>query len=610
MDGDTLYRLLLPLAVSFGIALLSTYAVRILAIKMRWIAFPRKDRWNTRTVALMGGIAVFASYIITLALFQPFSYLFVSLGAILMFAAGFWDDRFELKPLYKFLFQFLAASLLVASGQLISSAWPFWISIPVTYLWIVGITNAFNLLDNMDGLTAGTAVIVALILGGLSIKLGIYDMSLLAFILAGALAGFLVFNYHPAKIFMGDCGSMFIGYLIAALCLMLEPALTSISSASVIPVLVAITFLPIFDTSLVTFARIFKGRSPSQGGSDHVSHRLVFSGLSERSAVHILWGLSIIWGLLVLFFYPDYIHLFYILSTINIIGIFFFGIYLFRLDVYDHKELSKLELLVERMPPYFKRKMPLFALVGDIFLIISSFSLAHILRFEVWNNSIEQAVLDLLPGIIVLKIIIFAATGLYKGIWKNAGIPELIRILFATFVGSLAAGMYAWAYLGSYVSTSVFAVDFLVLLFLLASTRFSWKGLRKLMSMPTSEGANVLLYGAGDAGWMALTEIRHNSDLNFNPVGFVDDSPYKQKAKLQGLEVLGSYQNIPSICEEYEVEQVLICIRNLSNEKKEIIQQICLDQSIKCKEFMPVFDDVKTRSTKSESFISDYQNVI
>ncbi len=601
MVNILLNEISLPFAVSFFVALLSTHLVRIAAIKLKWISIPREERWNTRFVALMGGIAVFISFVVTFLIFQPLEYVMVGLGGVLMFGVGFWDDRFEIKPIVKFLVQFLAASLLIFGGFTINSAWPFWVAIPITYLWIVGITNAFNLLDNMDGLAAGTAVIVSIVFGGLALKFGLSSVATLSFILAGATGGFLVFNYNPAKIFMGDCGSLFIGYMLAAFPLMLEPALSAFSAASILPVLAAVSILPIFDTTLVTFVRLFKGRSPSQGGSDHSSHRLVFGGLSEKAAVHTLYGISAFFGLIVLLFYPANVQLFYMLFTISIVGLFFFGLFISRLDVYKEKHLSSIESMVQSIPPYFKRKVQLVTIIIDIVLITASFTLAHIIRFEAWSPQIEQAVIDVLPAVIVLKIVTLTAFGLYKSVWRYAGVSDLMRLFVSTCLSSVLAGVFAWAYATrGYLSVSVFAIDWFVFVFLLASSRFAFKGLRRLLAIPTNGGGNVVLYGAGDAGWLALSEIRQNERLHWDPVGFVDDSPYKQKGKIQELKVLGTYHDLISICEEHEVEEVLICIRKLPEDKKEFVKTMCSEKGIRCRKFIPAFNELSSGKYSEE----------
>lgn len=607
------YYMLLKLALPFAVALLlgvgSTYLVRILAVKMRWISIPREERWNTRFVALMGGIAIFVSFVVTGLIFQPSAYTYVSLGAVLMFGTGFYDDRFELKPIMKFLLQFLAASLLVVSGFLISSQWSYWLAIPLTYLWVIGITNAFNLLDNMDGLAAGIATVAAAIMGSLAYKLGVMPLAVFSFILAGSTAGFLVFNYNPAKIFMGDCGSLFVGYVLACLPLLIEPRLSEISSASILPLLVAIMAIPIFDTTLVTFMRIFKGRAPSQGGSDHSSHRLVYSGLSEKGAVNLLYSISLLFGLLVLFTYPEHVRLFYILLAIGLVGLVFYGLYLARLDIYQNDKQSPIEVMIDRMPGFLKRKVQLAALIMDIVLIIAAFTLAHFIRFELWTATIDEAIAQVLPGIIVIQVLTFASVGLYKSVWKYAGVAELSRIVFATLTAAILAGIYSEMYLGGYLSTSVFIIDWFLLLLLISSSRFAFKGLRRLFAIPASNGSNVLIYGAGDAGWLALSEIRQNANLTLNPVGFMDDSPYKQKGVIQGLKILGSYHDLMRICDRHEVEEVLVCIRKLPNNKKEMINEICNQKGIKCREFLPSFNEINAEKSSAElSYTLDYQN--
>src|SRR5699024_8095080 len=387
-----------------------------------------------------------------------------------------------------------------------------------------------------------------------------------------------------------------------------EPALTGVQPASILPVLITVLILPIFDTTLVTFVRVFKGRLPSQGGSDHTSHRLVFSGLSERAAVNTLYCIASFFGAIVLLFYPGQITLFYILFTIGILGLVFLGVYLSRLDVYEDEELSPIESMVESIPSYLKSKIQLGTIIVDITLIIVSFTLAHFIRFEGWSLTVEEAVIEVLPGIIVIKVVILAGMGLYKSVWRHAGVADLMRLFVASFLGSLLAGAFAWGYMGGYISASIFAIDWFLFMFLLASSRFAFKGLRRLFAIPTNGGKNVLLYGAGDAGWLALSEIRQNPILHLDPIGFIDDSPYKQNGKIQGLKVLGSYHQLKTICREYDVDVLLICIRNLSNDKKEMIKYMCLKSDIKCKEFLLVFNDLNSEEQpEKKEYSYEYQ---
>jgi UDP-GlcNAc:undecaprenyl-phosphate GlcNAc-1-phosphate transferase len=560
----------------------------------------------------MGGIGIFFSFLITLLIFRPFEHaipfndLMVGAGALLMFAAGFLDDRFELQPLTKFILQFLAASALVAGDLTISAAWPFWLAIPLTYIWIIGVTNAFNLLDNMDGLAAGIALIVSITVGGLAIKLGLPSIAAFSFILAGSTGGFLIYNYNPAKIFMGDCGSLFIGFMIAALLLRMEPTLSAIEPAGILPVFIAVVIIPIFDTTLVTFIRLFVGRSLSQGGQDHTSHRLVYSGLSERTAVHYLYGISVYFALLVILFYPALTRLFYLLFAASLVGLFFFGLYLSRLNVYEGEDASAMKLRLKSIPPFFKRNIQLGVIIVDVILIITSFALAHIIRFEHWTPQVDQAVTEVLPGVIVLKVLLLGAFGTYHRLWNYAGVADLVRLLMATFLGSLLAGVFSWIYMDGYLSISVFGIDFFVFTSLVVLSRFAFKGLRRLFATTHNGGAKVLLYGAGDEGWLALSEIRQNSSLKLDPVGFIDESPYKQKGKIQGLKVLGDFSSLLEVCEQYEIDEVLICIRDFPKEKREMVQMMCAENNIMCKRFTPAFNSLD----KDREPLPEYEELV
>ena len=214
-----------------------------------------------------------------------------------VFVIGLVDDILLLKPASKLVSQIAVAALLVYFGFRLHWLESRLLDSVLTMVWVVGLTNAFNFLDNMDGLCAGIALIVAIMLlagfwTGVSRENAAPEMTLLA-TLAGAAAGFLVFNFPPASIFMGDSGALLFGFSLAALTLGQEGVRASRSDVlSVIAGPAFVLLIPIFDTTLVTVARLLSGRSPAKGGRDHSSHRLVAIGLSERDAVLVLWGLA------------------------------------------------------------------------------------------------------------------------------------------------------------------------------------------------------------------------------------------------------------------------------------------------------------------------------
>jgi UDP-GlcNAc:undecaprenyl-phosphate GlcNAc-1-phosphate transferase len=220
-------------------------------------------------------------------------------GAVLVFVVGLADDVFgkDFPVWAKFAGQAAAAAVLITSG-VTTSLFPFaWMNVVVTLLWLVGITNAFNLLDNMDGLSAGVALMGCAVLLINAWSLGEFFISLLLLAFMGCLLGFLLFNFHPASVFMGDCGSLFIGYVLASLTL-LERYVTHASS-TLFPLLmpVMICAVPLLDTATVMFIRLWERRPIYVGDARHLSHRLVSMGFPQRTAVLLLYLLTFSLGL-------------------------------------------------------------------------------------------------------------------------------------------------------------------------------------------------------------------------------------------------------------------------------------------------------------------------
>ena len=280
------------LLLSFGL----TPLVRALALRGGIVAAPAADRWHGRTVPMLGGIAVmFATLIVVTAFGFSRQTAMVAVVSALMLGLGLLDDVRSLKPVSKLTVELVLACAVVALGHKLPWTGSPAIDALVTIVWIVGLTNAFNLLDNMDGLCAGISVIAALALCASTGALNRYAFVYTA-ALAGATLGFLRFNFQPASIFLGDCGSLFLGSSFALLTLSDAPdAQRGLISALVVPVFILL--LPIFDTTFVTISRKLSGRAASQGGRDHTSHRLVALGFSERHATLFLYALAGVGGL-------------------------------------------------------------------------------------------------------------------------------------------------------------------------------------------------------------------------------------------------------------------------------------------------------------------------
>lgn len=284
--------------VSAALAFVSTPATRWLARRWGAVAQPGIRRVHRSPVPLLGGIALYVGVTLAFVVFGQRDWLTEGIGilggATLMFLTGLWDDRFGLPPRVKFGANIVAGLFLIGFGVQVQlfGFWP--LDWAITLLWVVGITNAVNLMDNMDGLAAGITATGAAVFFGMAATQGQGLVASLAAALFGSALGFLFYNFAPAVSFMGDAGAYPLGFLLAALAIKLEFRTLPLASTWMAPILVLGVL--IFDTTLVTVSRIRRGLPVSQGGSDHTSHRLVQLGLSRPRAVMTLYVAALALG--------------------------------------------------------------------------------------------------------------------------------------------------------------------------------------------------------------------------------------------------------------------------------------------------------------------------
>ncbi|MBO9308324.1 MAG: undecaprenyl/decaprenyl-phosphate alpha-N-acetylglucosaminyl 1-phosphate transferase [Chloroflexi bacterium] len=288
------------LAVGFAASVSLAPLTRRLAQRIGLVDKPSARKVHQVPMPLMGGLAIYLAFLLALLIFgnQPAhlnELIAIVLCASFLAAIGFWDDRKELRPRTKYASQLAVALFCAAVGLRVDLFGNLLLDVALTVFWYVGIINAVNFLDNMDGLAAGSSAIAAFFLFLLSALQGQTLVSSLSAALCGALIGFLIYNFNPASMFMGDMGSLPIGFLLAVLGLKLRFATQAPAASWMIPILVL--GLPIFDTTLVVFTRLREGRSPAQGGKDHCSHRLVAMGLHPRLAVLTLYAVCALLGM-------------------------------------------------------------------------------------------------------------------------------------------------------------------------------------------------------------------------------------------------------------------------------------------------------------------------
>lgn len=289
--------------VALAITLFSTPLVRRAAFLLGFVDLPAQRKVHSLPMPLMGGVAIFMGAILAILLAFRQNFAPQIVGAVvaggLVALVGLLDDRLHLPPWLRLLVQFVAFVILAWFNVRVKLPIPLIFNLALTFFWLAGITNAINLLDNMDGLSAGVAGVAAAFMVLLGTMNGQYLVSALAAAILGACLGFLRYNFNPAQIFMGDAGAYFLGFWLGVLGIQLRFPTNTNTVTWMVPILVL--GLPIFDTSLVVFSRLRRGVHPFTAGKDHFSHRLVAMGFSQREAVLILYLIAGMFGMVALF---------------------------------------------------------------------------------------------------------------------------------------------------------------------------------------------------------------------------------------------------------------------------------------------------------------------
>jgi UDP-GlcNAc:undecaprenyl-phosphate GlcNAc-1-phosphate transferase len=578
------------------VSVICTLAVRAFAVKRGIVAKPKSDRWHKRPTAMLGGVAIFVAVAITYLALVPRTpeSLVVLGGAAFLFVVGLVDDIFSIRPYQKLIGQLIGAGILVLSGLNLPLTGFEIVDIWLTVFWVIGITNAINLLDNMDGLAAGIAAIAALSLALNFASNGLTNELLLVSALIGGLVGFLVFNFNPASIFMGDCGSMFVGFLLSGSVLLNQVGGRSRGIVAILAVPVLILFVPIFDTTFVTLLRKLWGRKASQGGRDHTSHRLVALGLSERSAVLMLYGFAVVAGVLALL-----VGQIGVVKSFALIGLFtvvlvIIGVYLSKVKVYEIEDEQQVaeENAVFAFLINVSHKRRIFEVFLDAFLI----TLAYYSAFALFMGSFEglgsfegspnwDLFLKTLPLLIVIKLGAFLVVGVYRGLWRYTSIGDLITFTKAVVLGSaLSVLAILLLYRFEGFSRTVFILDGILLLSAVVGSRMAFRVIRQMLPMPLAgDGRKVLIYGAGDGGEMVLRELNNNPEWNYQPVGFIDDDPLKKDKVIHGLKVFDGNGSLADICVKKDIAEILISVRNMPPEQLKTIREICRDNNVTLK---------------------------
>jgi UDP-GlcNAc:undecaprenyl-phosphate GlcNAc-1-phosphate transferase len=505
------------------------------------------------------------------------SWLPVLLASLAMFVVGVLDDRLQLTPVAKLVASLAIGAFLVfaLTGAEPAGAVPSGYTLIGT-IWFAGICHSINLLDNMDGLAAGVAMLAAAFLAGLlAASLG-QPLVVLLVALSGALLGFLYWNRPRARLFMGDSGSLFIGAVLAGASLV---PIFHTRIAFIHPgVLVALIFVvPLFDTAFVLVLRRLAGRSATKGGTDHVSHRLVSLGFSDRSAVRILYLLGAVGGGTAWWVANG------VEATLPVVALFavvvtLIGIYLARVPAYNAEDFIALQK--SSFAPFLKElafRWHAGQIMLDLVLITVCYYTAYRIRFDGQDlDNFLPYMETSLPIVLGCKLAAIYGSGLYRRSWETFGLRDLTAVARAVAMGSLMS-LAALYYLnrGEGFSRLAFALDGLLLAVAIVATRASFRTMSLVAATRNKRSRRVLVYGAGGYGQMLVRELRANSAWKMNPIGFLDDDPAKARRWIVGVPVRGSLDQLEPIMHRYAVDEVILSSPSINGSVEHQIRAVC-----------------------------------
>jgi UDP-GlcNAc:undecaprenyl-phosphate GlcNAc-1-phosphate transferase len=606
--------------ISVSISLLLTPLIRMLSRKANIYDGISERKIHKKPTPLLGGVPIFIAFNSTLLIgfflhnfyieeFLADKWKPLLLCQIIILVLGIVDDVKKLQPRIKFLIQIFAGSLLVLFGigiYIIRN--PFSpglihlgiLSIPVTIVWVVGITNALNLIDGLDGLAAGTSLIVCVSLFGISFLFQNIGMSFVALILAGSVLGFLRYNFFPAKIFLGDSGSLLLGFLLAVLSIQ-----GSSKGATFIAVLVPILALgfPIMETFLSMIRRFLKsvhmlefpdgngkfkalflnGFSMFEADKDHVHHRLLRLGFSHRRAVLVLYGLC---AALCAFAFLSVT-----LKNINItlfIGaiVLAFAIGIRSLKYQEFKILENGILLPLFNFPVLNKRF--FQAFFDLFLISAAYYFSFVLIFDNFGGYEKSLFIRTLPIVLVLKTAIFYGSGLYKRSWFDSSAEDLLMLTKSMVLSSIGSLLFLGLIfgVGSFKGMVFFLIDFYIAATFIMGYRISFKMVRSLYNRNSgNKGKKVLIYGAGHRGSIALDEMRNNGLHFLSPIGFIDDDIKKKGTIFHNYPVLGPFEDIEKLVSQNGVSEILISTDKIEKDRVDRLIDFCRQKGLIMRQF-------------------------
>ncbi len=606
-------------------ALLVTFITRLAARKLHFGEVPSDRKMHEKIMPHMGGIGIFAGFIwgilisslLLPAVFEQIisSYSGIIIASFFAVLLGAYDDLKGMNAAQKFSGEFIIAAILIFSGfsiKILDLPFGFTIdlgiwSVLLSFLWLVGLINAVNLMDGLDGLAAGVISISVIVIIFGAVQVQNWALLVVCLALLAGLFGFLKFNYHPASIFMGDTGSLFLGLLLAALSI---KGFQGPGGRINIIIPIIILAIPIGDTGIAFFRRLNKGRHPFKPDKDHLHHRLIHMGLSHRQAVHIIYLAAILYGFAA---YLMITRSAFFGAIVLLIVIFLSYAGLKRAGYLEARNTKKyygddsiIEIQKEAAPLNISRIWHKTILtISDILMInLALFSAWWIKYQSGWLASQGQIVFDeimITPVAFILTFFwlgLFVLNDLYYLRWDVSRFDQISRVNKIILFGILVF------FFVTIDPAHIFSEGRLVLLIYAAALMVLINTGRLLIIFFEKKFAaleygmhKTLVIGATNSGKRLLKDIYNNPHLLYEPVGYICKEVHDKK--FYGLSFLGTYKDIPKLIREHNIEEIIIAVNESS--KDELLNIVALaDKSNVIFKILPQLYDALSGHKRAE----------
>lgn len=627
---EYLFSFLIPLFL----ALLFTPRVIRFAVRIGAVDNPGGRKIHQTVTPRIGGVSVFLSISLSVLLIyvafpdllggikeNPGQVSMVIICVASIFTLGFVDDLKTLKPGVKFGVQFIIAALIYYAGFKISNITnPLGtgmlnveiIDFPLTLLWIVGITNAFNLIDGLDGLASGVAAIACISIFMVSALSGQVLVAMAALLIAGALAGFLRYNFRPAKIFLGDSGSLVIGFSLAILSIQ---STTKISTGMALLFPMLVLGLPITDTLVSMLRRFLSNYMPGKSGStssilnklhgmftpdrSHIHHRLLSLGFTHRSSVLVLYFVSAFFA----FFAFAITQIDNIEKSYTIALIVGFALFL------GVKKLRYREISIFNngmIMPFFERWIlnhTTYLLLCDLCFIVISFLLSYSLIRSISPSFIQfinvEMILFLILGVQFATLWI---TGLYRETIRQIGIGNVLGIISSVSYATVASTFVLLVIDAVPLSNALqlLVVNFYFLLTCILGFRIAWQALSYWFNRDKESDTNVLIYGTNENGTMILHKLNNSfSDNNYKVLGFLDDDPALEGRLIYGYPIFGGHWQLAKPKLSGRVDTIFLCEQDIKPENLKRLKKLAEIRNIQVKRLDITLKKIHTQPVDS-----------